>query len=284
MPALRFEPVMDLSFERFTAAFNRAYSDYFTPIVMTVPAFQALIDRENLDLNASVAALDDGQIVGMGMLGIRGDRGWIGGMGVIPGRRRQGIGRQLMQILLDHARQHDLNTVQLEVIEANTGAQALYRQTGFKAARYLHIVTREPHDMPPGDSAYRVVKQEAAAVLPYYDAFHDTRNCWQRGYRSLEGMAPHAEGLIAVDGDAVAGFAYGWFASDSIRLADLAARVDEPITRRAIAYALLTHAHTVYPLAHGNAFNIGEDDPLLEAYFAAGYRTQLRQIEMELPL
>jgi GNAT superfamily N-acetyltransferase len=49
--------------------------------------------------------MDNGTIIGTGLLGIRGSMGWIGGMGVVPGRRRQGIGRQMMLYLLDRARE-----------------------------------------------------------------------------------------------------------------------------------------------------------------------------------
>lgn len=281
---MQLVPVMDLSFERFTAAFNRAYSDYFTPIVMTVPAFQALIARENLDLDASVAALDGHEIVGTGMLGIRGDQGWIGGMGVIPSRRRQGIGRHMMQYLLHQARQRGLAELQLEVIEANTGAQALYRTLGFQDARYLHILTRDPQEMTLPSPTYRIVKQEAQVLLAHYTTFHDTQNCWQRSYPSLQGLAPHAEGIAAMEDERVVGYALGWFAPDSIRLADLATHVTIPAARRMIAHALLAYAHTLYPNAHGNAFNVAEDDPLLQAYQDAAYHTEFRQIEMALTL
>ncbi|MCD4686520.1 MAG: GNAT family N-acetyltransferase [Anaerolineae bacterium] len=284
MPALQFHPVMALSFEKFTAAFNHAYSDYFTPIVMSVPGFQGLIARESLDLDASVAVLDEHAIVGTGLLGIRGSRGWIGGMGVIPSRRRQGIGRQMMQYLIDQARQRGLAKLQLEVIEANTGAQALYREMGFQDTRYLHVLTREPQDISSTDNTYRVVQQEAEDLLTHYAAFHDTRNCWQRSDLSLQGLVSHAAGFAALDGEHVAGYALGWFDPDGIRLADLATRVTDTTTRHAIAHAVLAHVHTVYPRAHGNAINIADDDPLLQAYLDVGYHTDFRQIEMELML
>ncbi|RPJ01801.1 MAG: GNAT family N-acetyltransferase, partial [Chloroflexi bacterium] len=111
MPPVTCCAVSEIDFEDFTAAFNLAYSDYFTRIVMTPTSFRYLMERDDLSFDASVAALDGSAIVGTGLLGIRGKTGWIGGMGVIPNRRRQGVGRQMMRHLLDRARDNGLSEV-----------------------------------------------------------------------------------------------------------------------------------------------------------------------------
>ena len=41
-------------------------------------------------MSASRVAMHDDTVVGMGLLGVRQQRGWIGGMGVVPHYRRQG--------------------------------------------------------------------------------------------------------------------------------------------------------------------------------------------------
>lgn len=48
--------------------------------------------------------------------------------------RRSGIGSQLMQAFLAHAKQMDGESVFLEVRESNTAAQALYKKLGFQLA------------------------------------------------------------------------------------------------------------------------------------------------------
>jgi ribosomal-protein-alanine N-acetyltransferase len=49
-------------------------------------------------------------------------------------RRRQGLGRQVLQALLDHARQQGAAHATLEVATGNTAAVALYRGLGFQDA------------------------------------------------------------------------------------------------------------------------------------------------------
>jgi GNAT superfamily N-acetyltransferase len=283
MAVVSCKAVTDVNFDAFTHAFNLAYSDYLVPISMTPPAFQALIDRDDLILDASVAAVDEaGQIVGTGLLGIRGRLGWIGGMGVIPSRRREGIGRQMMHYLIEQARTRGLTRIDLEVIENNTVAHSLYCDLGFIHTRYLLILEREPGSVPADSAPYRIEERPVSELLTYYDAFHEMPNCWQRGYPSLEALMAHLESWAVVDGNTVLGYALGWANDLGVRLVDFAARPGE--NRIEAAQALLVYLHRENPEAYGSSYNIAEDDPVLPAFQAAGYKTAFRQIEMRLPL
>ena len=50
---------------------------------------------------------------------------------VNPTRRREGIGRRLVEVLLDLAHRHDRRDCFLRVVPDNTAARSLYRSTGF---------------------------------------------------------------------------------------------------------------------------------------------------------
>ena len=281
MAKIEYRAISDVDFDAFTEAFNRAYSDYFMPIVMTAPAFRALIERDDLDLDRSIAALDGDAIIGTGLLGVRDRLGWIGGMGVIPERRRQGIGRQMMHHLIDRARQAGLEHVDLEVLEANEGAYALYREMGFEDQRYLLTLDRVPAEIAaqPSDQ-FQIERRSTSTVLEYYAAFHDIPNCWQRALPSLQALAPYVPSWAALDNGHIAGYAIGWANEYSVRLIDFAASPHSD--RAAVARALLAHLHQQNPDAHGNSYNIAEDDPVLPAFHALGYTRSFRQIEMRL--
>jgi ribosomal protein S18 acetylase RimI-like enzyme len=278
MAPVRCVPVSQVDFNAFTAAFNQAYHDYYVPISMTIPSFQALIERDDLDLEASVAAVDNDQIIGTGLLGVRDRQGWIGGMGVIPARRRQGIGRQMMHYLLDRAQKRNLASVKLEVIEANKGAHALYRQLNFVDQRYLLILERDMGPVEDFDSHYCIEECRVDSLLDFYDLFHDTPNCWQRGSHSLRALTSHLQGWAALDADTVVGYALGWASLYGVRLTDIA--TDPSRNRVAIAQALLSELHRQHNGASGSSYNIAEDDPIVPAYLALGYKTMFRQIEM----
>ena len=90
-----------------------------------------IVDAWDIDLSRSRVA----EGAGICNLGVRGDHGWIGGVGVVPERRRQGIGRALMESVLDNAP----TSVTLEVLESNEGAKRLYDDLGFEVTRLLEI-------------------------------------------------------------------------------------------------------------------------------------------------
>jgi len=284
MTAIICRAVSAVDFEAFTTAFNLAYSDYFTPVVMTPASFRSLMQRDDLSPDASVTALDGDTIVGTGLLGVRGATGWIGGMGVIPPRRREGIGRAMMRYLIERARDNGLREVWLEVIEANQGAYALYHQLGFEPVRHLLILERSPQTpVPPVSPAYQVVKTPVETLLASYDAFHDIPNCWQRAKPSLVSLTPHINGWATLDADEqMVGYALGWVDSIDVRLVDLAAMPGPNRVR--VAQTMLASFHSQHPQAYGVIYNVAENDPLLPAFQGVGYTAAFRQIEMRLML
>lgn len=283
MPEITCRPVSEVDFDDFTAALNAAYADYYVHIEMTPGSLRSMMSRDGIEMDHSVVALDGETIVGTGLLGVRGARGWIGGMGVVPARRRQGIGRQMMHYLMDRARAIRLSTLQLEVIEANHGAHALYENMGFSSVRHLLILARHPVQPPARLSDYQVERFTADEMLDYYEIFHDVANCWQRDLPSLRALSGQTVGWGAFDGsDQLIGYAVGWADTFELRLLDLA--VSPSAARPGAAQALLAVLHQSYPEAQGSIYNVGDDDPVLPAYEAAGYTVSFRQIEMRLAL
>ncbi|NVK30765.1 MAG: GNAT family N-acetyltransferase [Gammaproteobacteria bacterium] len=54
------------------------------------------------------------------------------GMGIIEGYRGQSIGKRLIETTINHAWQHGLERIELEVFADNPAAIALYEQVGFQ--------------------------------------------------------------------------------------------------------------------------------------------------------
>lgn len=278
---LRLVSVDDVDFGAFTGAFNLAYSDYYVPITMSKPAFRALFDRDGIAPDASVVAIEDGRIVGSGLLGIRDRAGWIGGMGVIPGKRRSGIGRAMMKHLIDQAQQRGLKSLDLEVIEANRGAYTLYRALGFVNRRFLLVLDRIPDQVPDILPDCQLHAASAHDVLAHYEPFHPVPNCWQRARPSLEGIGGLLEAWALRDGDGrLQAYALGYADTSAIRLLDLAEAPGAEAPRASLC--LLAALHRAYPDAHASSYNVADNDPVLPAFEALGYTVSFRQIEMRL--
>lgn len=79
------------------------------------------------------AAVCDGVIVGYaGVIVIAGE-GEITNVAVLPGYRRRGIARSLVNAIEDKARSLSAELLHLEVRESNDAARALYESAGFTA-------------------------------------------------------------------------------------------------------------------------------------------------------
>lgn len=89
-----------------------------------------------------------GKVLGYGGMHFVCGEGYIDNIAVLPAARRQGIGRRLVQALLDYANDRGGAFVTLEVRESNTAATALYRSLGF-----LPVGRRRSYYTKPAEDA-----------------------------------------------------------------------------------------------------------------------------------
>ncbi len=91
---------------------------------------------------------DEGDIIGYGLLSIAANEGHILNLCIKPERQRQGLGRRMMEHLMEQAKQLKAKSVYLEVRVSNHGAFDLYQRLGFavighRKDYYPHINGRE---------------------------------------------------------------------------------------------------------------------------------------------
>lgn len=90
----------------------------------------------------------DGEIVATVMAGYEGHRGWISYLGVAPGQRRRGLGREIMveaERLLCEAGCPKIN---LQVRGFNKEVIAFYENLGFAVEDIVNLGKRLEHDGP----------------------------------------------------------------------------------------------------------------------------------------
>jgi len=249
---MRLEPASAFDSAFLADLFTRGYEDYFVAFQVDEAAFDSIVERWDIDLARSRVAFDGDEPVGLANLAVRGESGWIGGIGVVPAARRRGIGRALMEAVLAEAPPH----VTLEVIEQNEPARRLYEQLGFATRRMLEVWTLTV-ELAGGD--VRDVDPEPLGQddLP-----------WQRADASL----PEGCERIEVDGGAALFRATG----GTVGIAQLAA-ADEGVARELLC-ALRSRGNRV------TYVNVPEGDPASVALRELGGSLDLRQYEMELRL
>ena len=179
MEGLELRSAATLTDDALAQLFTDAYADYFVPVTVSAEALRFMAAAYDFDRDASLVAVRDDELVGLVNLGLRGPEGWIGGLGVVPGERRRGTGRRLMEAVHEEARVRGAERVWLEVIVENTQAVALYEQLG-----YAHVRELEVWSLP--GAAGEPAERPAAEAHAWIREHRDEREPWQRADASFQ--------------------------------------------------------------------------------------------------
>lgn len=276
-----------LTAEELAEVFNRAYSDYYVPLHLDAAMMSGMIAAQDLDLAGSRVLVDGGEAVAFAMLGVRGDRGWIGGMGVVPGQRRRGLGRRAMHAVLGVARERGLARVLLEVLEPNEPAAALYRELGFRDLRWLEILER-PAEAADAPGRSQPLAAGHGAVMPgtieeclaAYGDVHPEAPPWQREPVVLARSSASLEVAVTRGGDgALRAFAIARAVPNRVLFLAAGERAAGGGLAACIGHLLAAHARSEAMMV-----NVPERDPAVAVLKSLGFTRKLRQREMALPL
>jgi predicted N-acetyltransferase YhbS len=112
----------------------------------------------------AVAAEGDGGLLGVNFLDYRTPVGGVGPICVDPQTQQKGVGRKLMQAVIDHGKQRGLLSVRLVQDAFNTCSMSLYATLGFEAKEPLALMRGTPKDKLASDAAR--VREVTEADLP----------------------------------------------------------------------------------------------------------------------
>lgn len=268
--------------EALGAAFLRVYENYVVPVHMTPEWLENHLTVNDVDREASPLWLDEqGQVMALGLLGVRGTRGWIGGFGVAAPHRGQGLSRTLAREMLDTAARRGLGAVQLEVITINEAAIRTYLGAGFTTRRDLLVYVRAPGADASGADASRVVDADADVLLGGAIEARGERAlpgmCWQREPASMLGRGG-LQGLALGQADGRDAFLVYGATPAGVRLAAL---WSESAADTAALVAGLLARRPELPIS---LVNEPEDSPHRDVLEALGFVERLRQHEMMVPI
>jgi len=148
-----------------------------------------------------VVAERDGRIVGSNFLDERGPVRGVGPITVAPEAQSGGVGRTLMQAVIDRASGAD--GIRLLQDAFNTKTLALYASLGFDALEPVALVAGRPHAEPGGDVEVRPLR---ADDMDAADGLHRAVHGFERRTELCDALdSPVLEPLVAVrDGRLVA--------------------------------------------------------------------------------
>jgi ribosomal protein S18 acetylase RimI-like enzyme len=274
--AIKLVPVSRFNYEQLAAIYNQTRVDYMVPMPMNAARLAEYVKTYDVNLDYSmVATTQEGEMLGIIMLGLREDRAWITRLGVIPNTRRNGVGQALMESLIDQAARLSINFVMLEVIKNNTPAHQLFLKLGFYEVGELLVLRRSPFT-PPVDpivaDAQRLDRTDSLVLVGRDRGTQPWTNQSESLFNAFEVSGLR---LTLADGSR------GWlvYQRQKFLLTRFAFKteVGDPAT---VAYALLSHLHNQYPRLDTQIENIQINDPHLPAFYKMGYIESFRRIEM----
>ncbi|RME78967.1 MAG: GNAT family N-acetyltransferase [Chloroflexi bacterium] len=270
-------PASAFTFEELTEAYNHTRVDYLVPMPMNAARLREYVQIYDIDMEASVVAVDGNEIVGLSMLGVRPGRCWITRLGVIRSKRRRRAGWTMVNHLIEQARLKQARYIVIEVITDNQPAYNLFIKRGFSETRKL-LVLRRPPGPPAGDPpAARIESLNQAAA----EALLERRT-------STPSWVDEKESLLNA-GNLAAFYAHlpdgseGWLVYQDTpwQLGRLVIQTEagDPQT---VGRALLHHLHRTYPHKDTKTENLPLLDPHWPVFQELGYLEMFRRTEMVL--
>lgn len=268
------------SFEALAQIYNASRVDYIVPMPMNARRMAEYVTAHDVDLNASVVAVNgENEPCAVGMLGWRDRRGWVTRLGVIPERRGRHIGRFVLNYLLDAAQDRGASLAQLEVIEGNAPAHAMFLKSGFQETRRLYVLRRPPSPLPPSAAALltnaHIQTLDTQACI---DALNqrDLPISWLEETESMQ-KTGILEGLAVTLEDGQRGAVV--FCRLPLQLSHITpiAPADASDTLKMALAALIHHR---YPKHDTKLENLDANSRFLAAFQSVGYVVDFRRIEM----
>ncbi len=274
--SIKLVPANHFSLEELTAIYNQTRVDYMVPMPMNAARLADYVAIYDVSLeNSFVATAEDGEMLGVAMLGVRDKRTWITRLGVLPNTRRGGVGKALMDGLIEQTSSLQREFIMLEVIKNNVPAHQLFLKLGFYEIGELLVMRRAPNLQSPEPVVADAERLDRATSLNLIGRDRGTQPWTNQSESLINAKEVSGIRLTLADGS------HGWlvYQRQKFSLTRFAFKTEKghPAT---VAYALLTHLYSQYPRLDTQIENVQVNDPHLPALYKMGYVESFRRIEM----
>lgn len=268
-------PADQYTVEQLANIYNQTRVDYMIPMPMNSDRLADYIHDFDIDLHHSVVAIIDGQVSGLGMLGLRNNHSWVTRLGVLPNNRRVGIGDTIMKKMLNASQSIGLKSVILEVIKGNERAWSLFKKHGFEESGEYLVLRRAPGlgrtDASLIEKMTWLDKDRALQCLR-----SAPRQTWINDFSSMAN-ADDVQGLSLNLDDGSCGWLV--FRKKIPTLTHIVLHTERG-NPEIVGGCLLRQLHFLHPRFDTYAENIHCSDPHLPVYLSMGYFEAFRRTEM----
>lgn len=259
--------------------FNRSFSDYSIPMVLTEDIMKFKMMSENIKPQTSAGAFAEGKLVGLILNGvdeIDGEkRVFNAGTGVIPEYRGRQATEKMYGFIIPLLKQQGYKYHQLEVLRDNIRAKKVYEKVGFKDYRLLSCY-KGTVDKPV---AAGIEIREGEPDWDIAKSFWNIEPTWQNNIQSIQRSGDRYKTALAYLDGKLAGYVV--YDTVSRRIKQFAVHPDK--RGKGVGTALFSHVNKM--TGQVVLTNYDESDTEAHAAFTAwGLEAHYPMYEMILKL
>lgn len=270
-------------FNRLHQTFLAAFADYFVPFHLSATQFENHLAQNSVDLNLSVGAFCEREMVGFTLNGFGAWNGrrtaYDAGTGVTPSFRKRGIGKQMFDFMMPRLRQSNVEQILLEVITKNDQAVRLYRRLRFRETRTLGFFEQKtPFVFDPKMKTGIEIRELKNPDWQFLKTFWDAETSWQNSAEAVEKSSTSKIFLGAY----LENVCVGYIVADRSSAVISQFAIDKNQRRKGVASRLLADAQLI--IEDGKKMRVSNVDYSLKNAFAffkhANFEETLSQFEM----
>ncbi|MCF6137784.1 GNAT family N-acetyltransferase [Pseudalkalibacillus berkeleyi] len=171
-------------------AWNNGFKGYYTDMTMTIDRFLQRMVQEGFSADDSIVAFVNRVPAGIVLNGFRNVEGKLigynGGTAVAPEFRRMGVGKRMMEAVIDLYKQKGVDEAHLEAIHDNHAAIKLYESLGYSTSdRVFFLQQQGPIRVQPKKlDPLWAFETKAPHFVQHLD-FYDCSGPWQTQWQSV---------------------------------------------------------------------------------------------------
>lgn len=178
---------------------NLAYQDYSLPIHMTDQQLRRKMIAENIDLNYSLGAFEESELVGFALHGhdeLDGRRVlYNASTGIIPDFRGRGLTGQFYDQIKGRLKEEHFDRCQLEVLSNNLSAIRAYEKAGYERVRELECFQGNAPIMDPSRHKHIRIEPLQEKYYQYLPDFWNFQPTWQNNMGAVRRSAGIVTGI-----------------------------------------------------------------------------------------
>lgn len=208
---MEIKSLIETDFDTIFQAFNQAFADY--EIQLDKEQLQTMIKRRGFNPSLSFAAFEGNEIVAFTLNGTGNFNGiataYDTGTGTLKAYRGKGLATKIFEYSIPYLREQNIKQYLLEVLQHNTNAVSVYKNTGFEISRefnYFRQSNEKINNEIKTSGISCSIKQINIGDFNFLLNFWDFYPSWQNSFGSISRVTEDFVSLGAFIENKLAGY------------------------------------------------------------------------------